>query len=327
MVGVMLRGRSVQIGAIAVLAIVASPAAEAKFRLTVTVEPARPLVGAIARVSVRTDVALPRRHGIRLQAVGPWQDDVGQKLLEIRLRRIDPYTIAGTVRFSYAGRWRLDIPPSSASPPFQRLVTVRPRPQRKHAAQSAPGQEKVVVTRTRPGLPRGCGPRGAAKVLRGMFDAFSRGDRARFEQSFFGARVPGERFRWFAVYDGVTDVTLVTRSQLLSFLGARVERRDTMRLRRIDIGVDDARGLVHFGYLGVRRADDLPIGRGGTAGIVEGKGAFNCQSRKIVVFTAGMEWAPDRTYPRHMTGRGPCPSPRGWTPLTGPIVACTRSTR
>jgi hypothetical protein len=211
----------VQIGAIAVLAIVASPAADAKFRLTVSVEPARPVVGAIARLSVRTDVALARRHGIRLQAVGPWQDDAGQTLLEVRLRRIDRDTLVGTVRFPYAGRWRLDIPPSSASPPFQRSLTVRPRLQPKHAAQNEKVQEKIVVTRTKPGLPRGCGPRGAAKVLRGMLDAFSRGDRARFEQSFFGARVPGERFRWFAVYDGVTDVTLATRAQLLSFLGAR----------------------------------------------------------------------------------------------------------
>lgn len=214
----MQRARSALIAALAVVAVAVAPSAQAKFRMAVTLEPARPLAGSIATVKIRTEAPLPRNHGVRLHAVGPWRDDVGHRLIEIRLQRIGLHALAGAVRFPFAGRWRLDIAASSASPSFQRSVTVRRRPQRMTAAPIAAGQGGIVVTRTRPGLPRGCGPRGAASVLRGMFDAFTRGDRTRFMQAFFRPGVPGERFRWFAIYDGTTDVTLVTRAQLLRFL-------------------------------------------------------------------------------------------------------------
>lgn len=194
-------------------------------------------------------------------------------------------------------------------------------------ALAAPDTDPVVVTRTKTGLPRGCRPREAAHVLQGMFSAFSTGDRQRFERSFFRPGVRGERFRWFAIYDGVSDVTLTTRSQLLEYFTARIAHGDTMRLRRIDIGVDAARGIAHFGYFGVRRADDLPPDRGGAAGIFEGKGAYNCRARTIIVFTAGMTPAPGQLYPHPLTGRGPCPLPSDWNPVEGPVVACTRARR
>jgi hypothetical protein len=194
-------------------------------------------------------------------------------------------------------------------------------------ALTASENDPVVVTRTTPGLPRGCRPREAAQVLQTMFAAFSTGDRQRFERSFFRPGARGERFRWFAIYDGVSDVTLTTRAQLLGWFAARIGHGDTLRLRRIDIGVDTARGIAHFGYFGVRRADDLPPGRGGAAGIVEGKGAYNCRARTIIVFTAGMTLAPGRLYPHPLTGRGPCPLPTAWDPVEGPVVACTRGRR
>jgi hypothetical protein len=112
------------IGASAVLLV---PAAEAKFRLTVTVEPARPIVRSSARVVLRTDVDLPREHRIRLFAVGPWRKDVGQAFFEIRLVRVSPRMRTGRVRFPYPGRWRLSAPPPGASPSFDRWVIVRPR--------------------------------------------------------------------------------------------------------------------------------------------------------------------------------------------------------
>jgi hypothetical protein len=101
--------------------------AEGKFRITLTLEPARPVAGNPARVTLRTDEALPRKHGIRLHAVGPWRTSVGQALVEIRLRRVTPTTLRGAVRFPYAGRWHLDIPASSASSPFDWWVRVQPR--------------------------------------------------------------------------------------------------------------------------------------------------------------------------------------------------------
>lgn len=101
------------------------PSAEAKFRLSVTVEPAQPTARSGARVVVRTDIDLPRGHGIRLFAVGPWRRNLGQAFFEIRLVRIVPSTLAGRVRFPYPGRWHLNVPPSGV-PPVDLWVRVRP---------------------------------------------------------------------------------------------------------------------------------------------------------------------------------------------------------
>ena len=104
------------------------PSAEAKFRLSVTVEPARPTARSEARVVVRTDIDVPRTPRIRLFAVGPWRSTTGQAFFEIRLTRISPRTLTGRVRFPYPGRWHLDVPPSGASPPADVWVRVRPPP-------------------------------------------------------------------------------------------------------------------------------------------------------------------------------------------------------
>jgi hypothetical protein len=102
------------------------PSADAKFRLSITLEPARPTARSAAHVVVRTDIDLPKAHGIRLMAVGPWRDDLGQAVFEIRLVRTATRTLTGRVRFPYPGRWILNVPPSGASPPAARWVRVRP---------------------------------------------------------------------------------------------------------------------------------------------------------------------------------------------------------
>ena len=123
----MARRSLVSLAVASALGVVVLPSGEAKFRMTLTIEPSRPVARSTARVIVRTDVLLARKHGIRLHAVGPWRDDIGQALVEIRLRRIGPRTLMGRVRLPYAGRWHLDIPASRASPPLDRWVRVKPR--------------------------------------------------------------------------------------------------------------------------------------------------------------------------------------------------------
>jgi hypothetical protein len=95
--------------------------------MSLRLEPAQPIAGTATVVTIRTDQAVPRRHGIRLSAVGPWRSSVGQALVEIRLRRVSTTVLRGAVRFPYAGRWHLDIPASPASPPLDRWVRVRPQ--------------------------------------------------------------------------------------------------------------------------------------------------------------------------------------------------------
>lgn len=112
---------------ITAVAVVLTPAAEAKFRVSVTIDPPRPAAGSPARVIMRTEVRLARNHGIRLFAVGPWRERLGQASLEIRLVRIRPHVLRGKVRFPYPGRWHLSVSASPASPPVDRWVRVRPQ--------------------------------------------------------------------------------------------------------------------------------------------------------------------------------------------------------
>lgn len=105
-----------------------APSAEAKFRLSIATEPSRPIARSGTRVIVRTDIDLPREHGVRLTAVGPWRRNLGQAVFEIRLVWTGSRRLMGLVRFPYPGRWHLDVRPTDASPFASLFVRVRPRP-------------------------------------------------------------------------------------------------------------------------------------------------------------------------------------------------------
>jgi hypothetical protein len=128
----MSRSRVTTLAVLAAAALVVTSGVEAKFDISLTVEPSRPIAGDPTRVIMRTEVVLPRKHGMRLNAVGPWRDELGQAFFEPRLVRIGPRAFRAKIRFPYAGRWRLIVPnwgaPGSAYPaPVDRVVRVRPR--------------------------------------------------------------------------------------------------------------------------------------------------------------------------------------------------------
>jgi hypothetical protein len=121
-----------RLAVVAAAALVLTPAVEAKFDISLTLEPSRPTAGQPVRVTMRTSVPLPEKHGMRLNAVGPWRDDFGQGFFEVRLVRVGPQALRAKIRFPYAGRWRLIVPnwgaPGSAWPaPVDKPVRVRPR--------------------------------------------------------------------------------------------------------------------------------------------------------------------------------------------------------
>jgi hypothetical protein len=81
---------------------------------------------------MRTEVVLPRKQSMRLIAVGPWTEEFGQTVLDVRFVRLGPRAFRARLRFPQAGRWRLTVlnsgaPGSVALPPADRQVTVRPR--------------------------------------------------------------------------------------------------------------------------------------------------------------------------------------------------------
>jgi hypothetical protein len=113
--------------------LVSAPSAEAKFSISLAVEPEPVWAKQPVRVIVRTDIVLPRKHVLPLNVVGPWHPRYGNAFFAPRLRRVGPKTFAATVRFPRGGRWRLIVPNwgpngSASPPPADRTVRVRPGP-------------------------------------------------------------------------------------------------------------------------------------------------------------------------------------------------------
>jgi hypothetical protein len=165
----------------------------------------------------------------------------------------------------------------------------------------------VVVTRDDPSLPDGCRPRPLARRIAAFFDAFNRGDPS-------AASFVDPSRGWYSVTDGRPRRHFVTSSRrgLLQYF-ARRHRHDE-RLGLVQVDVSYARGLGHIAFVIERRADDLRrLGIAGTT--AHGKGAVDCESGRIVVWSMGMPG-----------GHGHeafelCPPPR--TPSQA-IVACAR---
>lgn len=115
---------------LAVVALVAVPAAQAKGRLSIAIGDRTPRVDEPFTVTVRTEWVVPTGDWLRLIAVAPgvgWYDVVGvvtgaSRIAKadiphdgfgIRLVRVAPKTWRATVRLPRAGRWRLVVPNGS----------------------------------------------------------------------------------------------------------------------------------------------------------------------------------------------------------------------
>jgi hypothetical protein len=116
---------------VAALALAVAPAAEAKFTISLSVEPTQPWVKRPARVIARTGVTLSKDHGLQLHVVGPGRARYETAVFYFRLRRTGPRAFGATVRFPRGGRWRVIVPNWNAEgstfpPPAERTVRVRP---------------------------------------------------------------------------------------------------------------------------------------------------------------------------------------------------------
>jgi hypothetical protein len=138
---------------------------------------------------------------------------------------------------------------------------------------------RIVVTRDNTSLPAGCRPRPLARRIAAFFDAFNRGDPSAVE---FVDPSDG----WYSVSDGRgRHFVTYSRRGLPEYFARRHRRGERLRLLEVDVSY--ARGLGHIAYRVDRRADDLArLGITGTTAI--GKGAVNCETGKIVVWSMGM---------------------------------------
>jgi hypothetical protein len=166
---------------------------------------------------------------------------------------------------------------------------------------------RVVVTRDDPGLPAGCRPGAVARRIAAFFDAFNRG-----HPSAVGFVAPSggwysvteERRRHFVTY---------SRRGLTRYFARRHSSGERLRLEQVDVSY--ANGLGHIAYRIERRADDLP--RLGIAGMTAiGKGAVDCASGQIIVWSMGMVPGDDPAATFDV-----CPPP---PTRSRAVVACTR---
>jgi hypothetical protein len=166
---------------------------------------------------------------------------------------------------------------------------------------------RVVVTRDDTSSPAGCGPGAVARGIAAFFDAFNRGD-----PSAVGFVAPSGG--WYSVTEGRRrHFVTYSRRGLRRYFARRHSRGERLRLEQVD--VSHANGLGHIAYRIERRADDLRrLGNAGTTAI--GKGAVDCASGRIVVWSMGMVPGDDPGAIFEV-----CPSPR--TPSRA-IVACAR---
>jgi hypothetical protein len=65
---------------VAAVAALVTPAAEAKFKVSIALEPAQPIARQPVRMTIRTEIVLPKRESVSLIAVGPWKEQSGVRV-------------------------------------------------------------------------------------------------------------------------------------------------------------------------------------------------------------------------------------------------------
>jgi len=212
----------------------------------------------------------------------------------------------------------------------------------KSGGQAAqPGQRpttKVIVTSDDASLPDGCHPRQLAGIAIDFIDAFNRGDQERLSRLFFISEGPSPPdfseggyypWSWFSVSEvgegGRIENGFVTYDQgeLLRYFAERHRHGERLGLIKVSstqaglLGEENNVGII---FALTREAEDLDPGLGGPDRVAFGKGAINCESQRIFVWSMEMRAGENRTA-REAAG-WICTNPPGWKPGTA-VVACS----
>jgi hypothetical protein len=196
---------------------------------------------------------------------------------------------------------------------------------------------KVIVTGTDPSLPDGCQPRQIAELVIEFIDAFNRGDQERLSSLFFISEGPSPPdfseegyypWSWYSVSEvgagGRIEDGFVTydHGELLRYFAERHGQGERLELIKVSVtqaGLLEEESNVGIVYVLTRDARDLEPGLGGPARIAAGKGAINCESRKLFAWSMEMRAGETRTA-REAAG-WLCTDPPGWKPGSA-VVAC-----
>ena len=167
----------------------------------------------------------------------------------------------------------------------------------------------IVVARDDTSFPDACRPRSVARLVLDFFGAFNRGDGSELARML----APEPTFQWYSAPgpDGRV-VARYRRSTALAYLAQRHRHGERLDLVMIDVGYEKERYIGHVSYVITRQANDLvPIGE---PGLVVGKGAIDCGSSTVAVWSMG---------PVEQEVAWPCPVPGGWEVGNG-VVTCAR---
>jgi hypothetical protein len=196
---------------------------------------------------------------------------------------------------------------------------------------------KVIVTSDDASLPDGCRPRQIAELVIEFIDAFNSGDQEWLSSLFFISEGPSPPdfsqagyypWSWYSVSEvgagGRIEDGFVTYDQgeLLRYFAERHkqgERLELLKVSSTQAGLLGNEGNVGIVYVLTRDAEDLEPGLGGPDRIATGKGAINCASRRIFVWS--MEMRTDERRTKQDAADWLCTDPPGWRPGTA-VVAC-----
>ena len=201
---------------------------------------------------------------------------------------------------------------------------------------------RLLVTRDDPTLPPSCRPRAVAKLISSFFEALKSPGKVAVNRYF----TPIPKFRWYSVSEGRgrddTWKAMPTHNRSELFLGPggrgrhfvtydtaslgtyladRQAHRERMELRTLQLRWQlgpphPEAGIV---YVLERAADDLEA-VGVADGLAFGKGAIDCESGKIFVWSMGMEEPPASEAAEVRKTLCPAPTSASTEAL---IVACT----
>jgi hypothetical protein len=196
---------------------------------------------------------------------------------------------------------------------------------------------KVIVTSDDASLPDGCHPRQVAELVIDFIDAFNRGDQERLSRLFFISEGPSPPdfseegyypWSWYSVSEvgagGQIENGFVTynQSELLRYFAERHRHGERLRLLKVSstkAGLLGEENNIEIIFVLTRDAEDLDPGLGGPARIAFGKGAINCESQRIFVWSMKMRAGENRT--AREAAAWLCTDPPGWRPGTA-VVAC-----
>ena len=195
----------------------------------------------------------------------------------------------------------------------------------------------MIVTSDDDSLPDGCHPRQVAELVISFVNAFNSGDQANLGRIFFLSEGPSppdfaergyDPWSWYTVgmveEGGKIETNFVTYNQgeLLRYFAERHRHGELLELIKVSstqAGLLDEENNVGIVFVLTRDAEDLDPGLGGPSRIAFGKGAINCESRQLFVWSMEMREGDERT-PREAAG-WLCTDPPGWRPGDA-VVAC-----